>query len=69
MHEKFIQSALLNLKSTKVIDGKVHTLLTTVYTERDKNILKNTFIKREIHYRIVPLVRKEKLLGWEIYIL
>ena len=69
MHEKFVQLALKNVRPTKIVDGKVYNYLTTVYTEKEKNMIKDEFLRRRILHRIEPIFRKETLLGYEIYIL
>ena len=69
MNESFVQLALRNLRPTKVVDGKVYTLLTTVYTEKDKRILKDELQRKKIMHRLEPEFLKETLIGYRIYIL
>ena len=69
MNEKFVTLALQNLRPTKMVDGKVYTLLTTVYTEKDKRILKDELQRKKIMHRLEPEFLKETLIGYRIYIL
>ena len=69
MQEHFAQLALKNLRPTKIVDGKVFTLLTTVYTEKDKRVLKDELQRKKIMHRIEPEFLKETLIGYKIYIL
>ena len=69
MNEIFAQLALNNVRPTKTVDGKVYSYLTTVYTEREKRQLKDELTRKGIYHRIEPLIRKDVVLGFEIFIL
>lgn len=69
MHEKFLQAALHSVRPTKVIDGKIYTYLTTVYTEKEKRMIKDELQRKGIMHRFESLNRKDIIIGYEIYIL
>lgn len=68
MNEQFAQMALKSMRPTKIIDGKVYTLLTEVYTEKDKRQIKDELLRKQILHRIEPIFQKEILLGYEIFV-
>lgn len=69
MNENFARLALKNVRPTKIVDGKVYTLLTEVYTEKDKRQIKDELLRKKISHRIEPTFQKETLIGYQIYIL
>ena len=68
MNEQFAQMALKSMRPTKIIDGKVYTLLSEVYTEKDKRQIKDELLRKQILHRIEPIFQKEILLGYEIFV-
>ena len=69
MNEQFARLALKNVRPTKIVDGKVYTLLTEVYTEKDKRQLKDELLRKKVLHRIEPIFQKETLIGYQIFII
>lgn len=69
MNENFAKLALKNIRPTKLVDGKVYTLLTEVYTERDKRQIKDELLRKKLSHRIEPVFQKDVLIGYQIFIL
>lgn len=69
MNETFAKLALKNIRPTKIVDGKVYTLLTEVYTEKDKRQIKDELLRKKILHRIEPVFQKDVLIGYQVYIL
>ena len=67
--ENFAQLALQNLRPTKIVDGKVYTYLTTVYTEKEKRQIKDELQRKHVLHRFEIIMKKDIILGYEIFIL
>ena len=69
MNENFARLAFQNIRPTKVVDGKVYTLLTEVYTEKNKRQIKNELLMKKILHRTEPIFQREVLIGYQIFII
>lgn len=67
--ESFARLALKNIRPTKIVDGKVYTLLTTVYTEKDKRQIKDELLRKKIFHRIDAIFKGDNLIGYDIFII